>query len=310
MELYTSLVRLKQQMNNGQLPPMTPLTADALLIVDPLLTINENGMGGLLEDAKLGLRCPVRGCGKWFHLLSKHVNKSHADIGGARGLRDVLSIPRNAPLASRSFVEHCVRTNAASRAAGKLALVPPRPISLLSTEDRLRHNTHAAKGGSRQRGLIGLANLKNACRAQLSQRLLDLAQNLGRSPTQSEFESKYGKALSARVGRTFGSFNNAKALLGLEIYARNRTPRFKVEARREAVLESLSAWYEKYHTLPSIRQARNRNRAPLIVDDYNIRVAMGTLQWSEAMRRAASLLNIYGGRYGLPIENKPKEDAA
>lgn len=47
MDLYTSLVRLKQEMNGGILPPMTPVTGAALELIDPAFTI---GLGALRED--------------------------------------------------------------------------------------------------------------------------------------------------------------------------------------------------------------------------------------------------------------------
>ena len=97
-DLYTSLTNLKREMNGGRMPPMTPIPERALAVIDPALT---PGLGALEEDPEKGLRCPVRGCGKWAHALSSHITSAHRNIGGVRGFKRMMSIPRTAALLSR-----------------------------------------------------------------------------------------------------------------------------------------------------------------------------------------------------------------
>lgn len=73
-DLYTSLVRAKQELNGG-VPPLTPLTEEAKKYMDPDLV---PGMGILNEDDDKGLQCPVEGCGKWYSRLDAHL-RSHVD---------------------------------------------------------------------------------------------------------------------------------------------------------------------------------------------------------------------------------------
>lgn len=307
MELYTSLVRLKQEMNDGQLPPMTPLPKELHATIDPAFTI---GYGALTEDPDKGLRCPIRECGRYAHNLTSHVNGSHKEIGGSRGLKKLLSIPQSAPLMSKSHREHARIVMLANHASGRLVdnLNGAQLRSIPLAERRLRSKavSHDAVA------TVGAKNLKNRCIAQLSHRLIDLQNTLGRAPTEAEFIAAYGYNLRAALRSTFGTWNNAKAQCGLNVYAQSsgaKSPKV-LEHRREHALSALSAWYERYGALPSAKDASWPRRLPLLPYRRTICRAMNAATWGEAMRRAASILNIYGGRYGLPIENKPKEDAA
>src|SRR3990167_6621449 len=60
---------------NGQLVPMTPLSADSHAHLDPGLI---PGSGGLYRDDQGRLRCPIRGCGQYRDNLSGHILRAHA----------------------------------------------------------------------------------------------------------------------------------------------------------------------------------------------------------------------------------------
>src|SRR5690606_35849901 len=83
--LYTSLSRAKAEINNGELPPMEPLGDKERRLINPKFLIN-GGKGGIVKHPTKGLRCPVRGCGRWYHHRGRHGGKSHPEIGGADGL--------------------------------------------------------------------------------------------------------------------------------------------------------------------------------------------------------------------------------
>jgi hypothetical protein len=160
MQLYTSLVRLKQAMNGGQLPPMMPVAQEALRFIDPSCT---PGLGALEEDAEKGLLCPVRGCGRWFVHLTRHLNMTHSDIGGASGVRQLLSIPENAALYSTAERDRQSALMSALIAAGKC--LPPATEYDSATQSR-----RAANAGRRTARILdtaGAKNMRNRCVAQL-----------------------------------------------------------------------------------------------------------------------------------------------
>lgn len=289
MKLYTSLTRLKMEMNGGVLPPMTPLTQRASVVLDPHFSI---GMGGVTEDSTKGLRCPVRGCGKWVHRLGFHANRCHPDIGGARGLRRLLDIPDNAPLISQANRDKM------------RALMQRRLDAGTMGGRRFGHGTHARQNDTgwhrrkRNAQSVGVRNLRDTCEAQLKHKFIDLQNKIGRPPVYHEFVSAYGSQLTKEIIRTYGTWNNAKGHFGLPL-SRSGTRLSSAE-----LLESLRAWYDAHGELPSPLSANRAARMPLLHSVGTYLRAFKTESWPEAMRRAASLLNIYGGKYGLPIEHR------
>lgn len=294
MDLYTSLTRLKQEMNGGRLPPMTPLPETALAVIDPNFT---PGLGALEEDAEKGLRCPIRGCGKTFDALSMHLNAKHADIGGADGLRTLLSIPRTARLVSRRYSKKC-----ASR-----GFIGKRPDQERTVDAPVRRKANVAR--YRAARTVGARNLTNECDAQLRQKMVNLEAQIGRDASSHDAAAILGEGFVKRVSHIYGSWNAARARFGLSQRDRGRNRRWQgewnaaaatAEQRKEAVLHALRAYHAVHGNLPSLAQCVAPTRAPLIPTAGTIRKAMGAESYPEAMRRAASLLNIYGGRYGLP----------
>lgn len=289
MQLYTSLVRLKQAMNGGQLPPMTPVTGDALQIIDPAFTI---GLGALEEDPVRGLRCPVRRCGRYFQNLSIHLGRHHKALGGGAAIKRALSIPKRTPLLTASSLEK-YRSNV-GRLEGRRRASPEFIARSRSPRNR-------------ERITAGERNYENQCRAQLSHKIIDLHHEIRRTPCLHEFRTVYGMEAGSAVITTFGTWNNALAQCGLD--ANKASPRTRTERNLEAVLTALSAWHGEHGHLPSANDTRYSRRTPLIPHLRLILDVMKTESWPEAMRRVASLLNIYGGRYGLP-ERKAQETAA
>jgi hypothetical protein len=294
VELYTSLTRLKMAMNGGALPPMTPPTQDALALFDPAFF---PGMGALNEDAERGVQCPVRGCGRWFQNLGAHWARGHPSIGGVAVLRRVLSLPHRAPLASAKFRLAHAEQMKARIAAGYVA-----PLCLKHERGQPgRRKTVSTYS-------VGTRNLRDRCVAQLTHRIQDVAHTIGRSPSQDEFKIVVGTGaggLVQEITRVFGSWNAAKAHCGLLVCSAGRT-RDKAPRTREYVLDVLASWHEQHGELPTTSQAYGAGGvAPVLPAYKTILRALHAPTWMDAMERAASLLNIYGGRYGLP-EKQPK----
>ena len=282
--LYTSLTRLKMAMNDGSLPPMTPLTQKALAVLDPAST---PGMGALTEDADRGLKCPVIGCDAWRHGLTAHIDSAHPDVGSA-GVKRLLEIPPTARLVSLSLSAQ--RSSSAPRS--NVGAIRLRGAGL---RQRVAKTARTRKSNAQ---LMGTRNLRDTCEAQLRHKLIDLQHKIGRSPSENDARAELGEGFVGKVARVYGSWNATKAHFGLQQYSK-RTGK-SGEYSRQSVLEGLSAYHEAHGTLPRYEHARNPARAPIIPAIPTILKALGTTSWPEAMRRAASLLNIYGGRYGLP----------
>lgn len=291
MDLYTSLTRLKQAMNNGQLPPMTPLTEQAKKVIDPELTI-AGGAGGIVADEERGLRCPIRGCGAWKHDLGRHVAMAHPTIGVA-AFREAMSIPKSAPLMSETFRER------------KRRLMRGRLNDALKQQQRRGRKerrgvvARRAKGKGATAATMGSRNLRDRCIAQLSHKLIDLANTLGRSPSSTEARNVLGQTLVYHIIQTFGTWNAAKAHCGLEAFAPRNTARTK--ENRERALDTLGAWVAEHDgELPSYHDAMYGNATPLLLAPSIYYAVFGSQDWDECMRRAAALLAVIGGKYGLP----------
>lgn len=293
-ELFTDLLRLKQAMNGGELPPMTDIPLTAQDVIDPQFTI---GLGALHEDPTRGLQCPVRGCGTYRHTLKRHLNTKHPEVG-ERGVKELLEIPQSVRLISAS---------ARTRMAAEVERRGPsfrRRFSFVASQPATLNKGKTRKGLHR---LAGVRNLERVCAAQVRDRLIAFQSENGRSPSQRDAEAwpDMGAAFVQKVKRIYGSWNAAKERFGLDAYSNagysgQRRAVRRTNIQRAIVVEALAAYYEVHGTLPNIKQARSPVRAPLIPSAPTILKAMDTGNWPEAMRRVASLLNIYGGRYGLP----------
>ena len=283
MELYTSLTRLKQALNDGELPPMIPISQQARAFIDPALT---PGHGALNADELLGLQCPVRGCGKWVHVLSTHLNFSHKNIGGAAGVRAALGIPKRVAMMSQQAREK-IAGNGRRLNTGSADRVR-------QGRSRVNESTRIAASKA-SRNSPTYKNLRDRCEAQLSHKLIDLHHRLGRSPTVREGEEFLGRAVVNAIKETFGTWNNAKMQCGLESHITKHS-----KYSRDAILEALRAWYDEHGELPNVEESSMPTRTPLIPQYATIVRAFGRAGWRVAMRQVAALLNIRGGRYGLP----------
>lgn len=290
--LYTPLVRLKQAMNDGTLPPMTPVPESVHDIIDPAFTI---GLGALDEDPEKGLRCPVRGCGEWMQSLRRHIRTAHPVVG-VSGVCRALSIPERTPLMSQRTL---ALLSEKTKASGNLPRLPS-----LSRRQRSEMAVRARQTQKVAHATMGARNLRNSCVAQLTHKLLDLKNRLGRTPVYREaallISDNFGKEALA----VFGSWNNALAHAGIsENRRRGWTP--------EQVIEALGAYYAANGVLPSNAQCRHTTRLPLLPTDVTIKKVLGEPTWYDCMRKAARILGIRDGRYGLlPFPDEERRESA
>lgn len=294
-DLYTSLVRAKQELNGGVLPAMTPIPENVRHFIDPDFT---PGLGALEEDPEKGLRCPVRGCGRYFRLLGAHLDVSHADVGGQVGIRHALSLPpskRSAPLVSRSYSER--------RASIARAFGAGRNLIRASPEAGARGGRRGGRVSGAVRRSVCLKNLRNACEAQMVQRLLSVQDKIGRTPSKREAIAITGsQVLAHHAVQLYGSWNGFLSFAGQRIRTQN-----KDKYDRASVLTAFSEWYNAHGSLPTWTEAKSPHRTPWLPSVAATQRRMGTTSWPEAMRMVASALGIRGGRYGVPL---PEAEAA
>lgn len=274
-DLYTSLVRAKQELNGGVLPAMTPIPEKLHAIIDPAFTI---GMGALMEDPEKGLRCPVRGCGKWKRNLTTHANALHADIGGAAGIKKALSIPHNAAMVSSGFRESLSVHARRLRATTAFGSAPPSRARLL----------HAQRTCNRNRSTVGMRNLRNRCEAQMVQRMLAVRDRIGRTPSSTEVAA-FDKDLYQAARYVYGSWAGAMAAFGLKAVPNGRPP---WADGKDRVLESLRCWYDEHGALPTSKSSRYQTQTPLLPSTGTILKYLSTESWSVAMARATTALGI------------------
>lgn len=296
MELYTSLTRLKMALNGGQSAPMTPLTEAAKRLIDPDLTI---GMGALMEDDEKGLRCPVRGCGKWFHHLTLHANNTHREVGGADGIRAALDIPPTATLISRKraawYVEHGTR------------ILGPRGAEYAQNARRnMTREGPRRRAAVRTKSLatIGAKNLYDSCPAQLAAKLHDLERKLGRAPTRPDIRGHLGCDVARQILQIWGTLNNCKAQIGMVAYNRKYSP--------DDIYEALRCFHAVHGRLPTSRESTARERQPMIPVNQTIIGVLKAGSWEGAMSHVAWVLGIDDERYPAPVTVRtgPASDGA
>jgi hypothetical protein len=194
-KLYTNLVRDKLIISGGNHPPMTELTPEALRVFDPEYL---PGLGSLTEHPTQGIRCPLRGCGKYFQSLAAHLRRSHPKLSPVK-LKQLLSLDPGTALCSLRSSAKCSEA-AISQALGrhgKITLQTRRKMSI----SRRSHRTPTES--------VGYRNQRNACDAQLKDTLIKLCAKLRRTPKMSDVSSRFAQV----VTKYHGTWNNGLLML-------------------------------------------------------------------------------------------------
>lgn len=278
-ELYTTLTRIKEELIGGNVPPMTPLTGRSAQVCRPEFTI---GMGALIEDIHKGQQCPI--CGHWSHKLHIHLNATHKNVGGARGVKSMLSLPVNAPLVSafeRARQAEVMRKNVAD---GKMA----PPVSKNDAHIRLvNHNRKRSR-----RTCVGTRNLKRNCERQIIVRLLAVRDIVRRSPSRAECD-RYDPPLSSAAIRYFGTFNAAKAAAELKTFATSGVGVSRNKYAIDEVMEMFAAFFDAHGRLPTLAEGRSPT-IPALPSRPTIYKHFGVRDWHKAMQKVAVRLTISG----------------
>lgn len=276
-DLYTSLVRAKQELNGGVLPAMTPVPENVRHLIDPTYV---PGLGALEERPGDGcLRCPVRGCGRYFSRLALHLDYYHGDIGGREGIMRALQIPATTPLVSQQTSESLRTRMYALRASGKMATG--------GISQRARTRSHVSRRRGRPTSTTGWRNLRNTCEAQLIQRLLTVTQKIGRAPTFRE--ARTIDQQMANAGRKlWGTWNAFLAAADL----RMEHGRVDQRWRKDRLLRAFAVWRERHGSLPTEAQIVRPRKLPLMPTRAVVLKAYQAKTWEEAMARVSNALRI------------------
>lgn len=277
-ELYTSLVRAKQALAQGRCPPMTQLSEKALDVIDPDFT---PGQGALEECADRGLRCPIRGCGRYFHSLGRHLDASHPDIG-ADGLRRILDIAPSAALMSRGL-------RGKRKRAGRRRPPPRVPKGKLGGGVSHKKTARARKRAAMS---MGARNFRNNCDAQIAHRLWELRNRLNRTPRVRDAK-QLDQGLHWACVTIYGSWNAAKAYHGLETLSGSGN-KHQTKYDKSGVCDMIRAWVDEHGYLPASSDCGGVNGTPLIPTWHVIMRTMGAQTWDSAINGVRLLL-------GLPV---------
>lgn len=286
-KLYTTLVMAKLALNDGRMPPMTPIPEQIRHIINPEYVA---GLGALNEEDDKGLQCPV--CGVWLARLTLHINAKHDDIGGAKAVRKLLGVPATAALWSQKQIAAARLVMEARSAATNNEAEAIKNLHAHKRAGMWQRKTRGKKLPRRSRGTVlsvGTRNLRNTCDAQIGHRLWDLRNHLGRSPTWIDV-NHFNPGLGPSCKVIYGTWNAAKALHGLDTLPAGNT-----RHTRRSIVEGWSGWVEAHGCLPSLRQ--RRLKLPLTPSPQATLKYLKADTWAEAMRKVAVALGIHDARY-------------
>lgn len=268
--LYTTLTHVKEHVT-GTLNGLPPVMMDLSTVpakwrarIDPMQVL---GLGGLIEDEQLGLRCPIVGCTEWRHTLARHLQSAHGMT--ADDLKDALSLPRSIGL-----------TSSASHERFQARAVPSTAYS----SEHKRKRKHS-RGGKKNRGrkiAMGVRNARQRCLAQLDDRIRRLAAEIGHSPTQREAIVGMGHATFRAIVRAFGSWN--QALISCELPIRKRVAH---TLTRAIVIEAWANFYRENHRYPSLSEAASGLASPIVPSATATMRVMKVKHWASVARGVA-----------------------
>jgi hypothetical protein len=300
-DLYTDQVNLKRVLAGLATPSFTPAPEPVLKILDPEFF---PGMGALCEDDRGRIRCPIRGCGEWHFNLGHHISGKHKSLG-VPAIRRAVDIPKSVPLMSAKGRELRAMRAGSENTTGRFKKGQPQSVTMRALVREGRAASIAARNGS-NRSMMS-RNEADSCPSQTRDKITALARKLGRSPSAGDFRAEYGVAAFCAVEAVFGTWNNAKAIIGLAtipvggVRGRNLLP-------LNFVIESLRTWVAVHGDLPTASQAQKPSLTPKLPHYGTILRAFGVNNWKAAMHSAIEHLQIRSERYGVPVSTYIERD--
>lgn len=164
----------------------------------------KNGYGfyGVVIRDKIKDKVQCHICGQWFDFLSPHIAKGHKIK--VRDYKKKYGLPLTFPLCSRKYSK--IKSNQAKSFNNK-DLIKAR-VNL-----KKRRKQKPFDMGKRT---LAFQNKHGTCPKQLETRYLCIADMLGRTPSMQDLK-KYEPRLIWIITKRYGSFNNFKKEIGLDI---------------------------------------------------------------------------------------------
>lgn len=199
---------------------------------EPLATV-EDGFGywgalGTTEDGEL-LQCHV--CGKMFVNLGVHAVQMHGL--NKQDYRTKFKLAKETPLISPKLRERLIEASQNVSAEVKLQRL------LTLKKGREMSKSHHWQKSLEQK------NREGTCPDQLIQKIQDLAALKGSAPSLVEFKGHYS-GLVGIVQTTFGSWNNAVTIAGLETSRGGRKPQYS----KPILIDMLKTFREQNNRRP------------------------------------------------------------
>lgn len=210
---------------------------------EPLKKVEEGfGYLGTLAqtDNKELVQCHI--CGGLYENLGLHSFQKHGLK--AREYRIKFQLGLRTPLCSDEWTRKCkqIKLDAWNNMTSD---------EKEARRELMREAQRTANRVGQPRSLEAL-NKDGMCPDQLIQEIQTLAEKLGHSPTHAEFTKEYDGKFIGAINRTFGSWNGAKTIAGLErcksgsLVAHNRAP-----FTDEELLEYLRSFYKEKKEVPT-----------------------------------------------------------
>lgn len=195
---------------------LTPDTKPVLKGYKFPLTKVQDGFGyiGTLayNQEKTHVQCHL--CGFYFKSLGHHLMRSHAL--SSMDYRDRFGLMRATSLGAPKYID-LLRERTGLLNRERKPLNQAQLDALQRGRDRVRENKSLS---------LEVYNKRGRCPEQLLRKIEKLAKELGKTPTRREFIKKYGDNGDLdSIYRTYGSWNGAVAMCGLQPNKKGRQPR-------------------------------------------------------------------------------------
>ena len=210
---------------------------------EPLKPV-EDGFGYLgtlaqTQDSEL-VQCHI--CGGLYNNLGIHAYFKHGVK--AKEYRERFQLGKTTPLCSDKWSEKCK--------SDKVKMWESMSESDREARKELMRNAQKQTERVGNPTSLEVQNKRGMCPDQLIEKIQDLAEKLGKSPTHAEFVTEYDGKYVGAINRTFGSWNGAKKMAGLiPCKTGARTPHNRSEYTNEVLLEYLRSAYKEKGSKPT-----------------------------------------------------------
>ncbi len=210
---------------------------------EPLRKVEEGyGYMGVLAGNKEGTHVQCHICGYMFSYLPGHIGKHDLN---ASGYKDKFGLMQKTALVSEQFRKQLIANYQQRNDKAK--------NGLRSIFDAINN---ARRGGDkkmppkiRTRYSLERRNIEGVCPDQLLEKIKDLAEDLGRVPSNKEFRAAYTRFGTALIV-TFGTWNRAVKMAGFVPVGETKDAQYREQTSRERLIQYLREFYSAHGRIP------------------------------------------------------------